>query len=286
MILIKSAAILVRHLNQARTKVQTIGFVPTMGALHRGHISLLEAARRGNDLTVCSIFVNPTQFNDPKDFEKYPVTLEKDIEILEANGVDILFLPSVDEVYPRGTSNLQQYDLGFLETILEGYYRPGHFQGVCQVMHRLLDMVQPDDLYMGQKDYQQCMVIRKLIELTGMTARLHPCPTLREADGLAMSSRNMRLDESSRQKAVIISQVLQRVCAALQPGPLEPITSAAELALAENGFKTDYVAIAAADNLELLDEWDGKRPLVALAAAYLGEVRLIDNMFIPITNSH
>ena len=286
MILIKSAAILARHLVQARNNRQNIGFVPTMGALHRGHISLLNAARQGNNLTVCSIFVNPTQFNDTRDFEKYPVTLEKDIDMLEENGVDILFLPSVAEIYPAGTQQDTHYALGYLESILEGHYRPGHFQGVCQVMQRLLEIVQPNDLYMGQKDYQQCMVDKKLIALTGMATSLHTCETLREADGLAMSSRNMRLDETARKKAVYISQVLKRVIASIKAGPLETITNAAEQALTENGFRVDYVAIAAAKDLALVQEWDGKEPLVTLAAAYLGEIRLIDNMLIPVTNSH
>lgn len=280
MILIKSAAMLAKQLGMARSDNKSIGFVPTMGALHPGHISLMKAAGKGNALTVCSIFVNPTQFNDPKDFEKYPVTLEKDIELLESNGVDILFLPDLATIYPAGTAILQQYDLGFLETVLEGKYRPGHFQGVCQVMHRLLDLVNPDDLYMGQKDYQQCMVVKRLIELTGMPVILHPCPTLREADGLAMSSRNMRLDAAAREKAVAISQVLQQVCAAVKAGPLAPVMQAAEQTLRDKGFRVDYVNIASADGLSPVADWDGRQQLVVLAAAYLGEIRLIDNMFI------
>lgn len=280
MILIKSAAMLAKQLGMARSDNKSVGFVPTMGALHQGHISLLKAARKGNALTVCSIFVNPTQFNDPKDFEKYPVTLEKDIELLESNGVDILFLPDVVTIYPAGTATLQHYDLGFLETVLEGKYRPGHFQGVCQVMHRLLDLVRPDDLYMGQKDYQQCMVVKRLIELTGMPVILHPCPTLREADGLAMSSRNMRLDAAAREKAVAISQVLLQVRTAVKAGPLAPVMQAAEQTLRDKGFTVDYVAIASADDLRPVPDWDGRQQLVVLAAAYLGEIRLIDNMFI------
>jgi pantoate--beta-alanine ligase len=257
-----------------------------MGALHKGHISLLDAARKGNDLAVCSIFVNPTQFNDPGDFAKYPVTLEKDIALLEASGVDILFLPAVAEIYPNGTGQLPHIALDYLETILEGHYRPGHFQGVCQVMQRLLGIVQPNDLYMGQKDYQQCMVIKKLIRLMGIPTLLHPCPTLREADGLAMSSRNMRLDADARKKAVLISQVLRQICADVKQGDLKSLTGAAEQTLTEHGFKVDYVAIASADNLELVTAWDGIQQLVALAAAYLGEIRLIDNMLIPVVNSY
>ena len=281
MILFKQAVQLGDFLRKALSEKKTVGFVPTMGALHEGHLSLLADSLDQNDLTVCSIFVNPTQFNDPKDFEKYPVTLNKDIEQLVAAGADILFLPGVNEIYPAGTNNLPHYDLGYLETILEGHYRFGHFQGVCQVMHRLLEIVSPDNLYMGQKDYQQCMVVKKLIALTGMKVQLHTCPTLREPDGLAMSSRNMRLNEAQRKQAVAISMVLGRIKQTIVPGPLEPMVQAAELALTQEGFRVDYVAIAAADNLELLKEWDGHRKLVTLAAAYLQEVRLIDNMLIP-----
>ena len=148
-------------------KGKTIGFVPTMGALHAGHISLIKASKNENPITVCSIFVNPTQFNDPKDFEKYPVTIEKDIDMLKEAGCDVLFLPSVEEMYPEGIVTENHYDLGYLETILEGKFRPGHFQGVCMVMQRLLKIVSRIDLYLGQKDYQQCMVIKRLIELMG-----------------------------------------------------------------------------------------------------------------------
>jgi pantoate--beta-alanine ligase len=281
MILIKQVSRLSQLLSRKADKASDVGFVPTMGALHAGHLSLLEAAKLGNDLVVCSIFVNPTQFNDPADFAKYPVTIEKDIELLEKAGVDILFLPTVEEVYPTGTNHLPLYQLGFLETVLEGKFRPGHFQGVCQVMHRLLELVKADHLYMGQKDYQQCMVIEKLLKLTGIPTILHTCATRREPDGLAMSSRNTKLSATERKQAVAISGVLKTITQTVQAGPLEPIVLAAEQALGENGFKVDYVAIAAADTLELVEEWDGQRPLVTLAAAYLNEVRLIDNMLIP-----
>ncbi|KIC95043.1 pantoate--beta-alanine ligase [Flavihumibacter solisilvae] len=281
MIVIKRASLLRTYLDEETTNSSRVGFVPTMGALHEGHLSLIEGAKKENAIVVCSIFVNPTQFNDPKDFEKYPITIEADIELLEKAGVHVLFLPSVTEIYPNGTGQLPSYDLGYLETVLEGKYRPGHFQGVCQVMDRLMQLVKPDNLYMGQKDYQQCMVVKKLIQLTGIKVNLHTCITLRETDGLAMSSRNRRLNAEERQKAVIVSGVLDRIRKTVQPGPLEPIVSAAEQALKENGFKVDYVAVADADSLELPDEWDGSRPLVTLAAVYLNEVRLIDNMLIP-----
>lgn len=280
MILFKQVEPLHQALDKFRQEGRSIGFVPTMGALHQGHLSLLEAARKENETVICSIFVNPTQFNDPSDFEKYPITLEKDIELLIQSDTNLLFLPYVSEIYPNGTGNLPNYTIGFLETILEGKYRPGHFQGVCQVMHRLLEIVKADNLYMGQKDYQQCMVVKRLLELTRIPTRLHTCPTLRETDGLAMSSRNTRLSPVQRAHAVTISQVLKEICETLQPGLTSPLLRAAEQKLENAGFKVDYVALADVDNLELLDHWDGKHSVVALTAAYLGEVRLIDNMLI------
>ncbi len=280
MILFKKTSPLGGWLAGQRSKGNRVGFVPTMGALHRGHLSLIEASREANALTVASIFVNPTQFNDPKDFEKYPVTIEKDIELLETAGADVLFLPSVAEIYPGGTGHLQHYDLGYLETVLEGQYRPGHFQGVCNVMQRLMDGVKPDNLYMGQKDYQQCMVVKRLLQLMGSPARLYPCPTLREPDGLAMSSRNTRLGPEERKKAPAIYQALQYLEAHLRPGPTAAVLKQAEDMLTAHAFRVDYVAIADADTLEPVNEWDGRRKVAALAAAFQQEVRLIDNLLL------
>lgn len=278
MILFKKTADLQIFLSEKRQSGAKIGFAPTMGALHQGHISLINTSTNNTAITVSSIFVNPTQFNNAADFEKYPITIEKDIDMLEHAGCDVLLLPSVAEMYPQGTQNLPRYDLGFIETVLDGKYRPGHFQGVCQVVHRLLDIVEPDVLFLGQKDYQQCMVIKKMIELTGLTTKLAICPTLREADGLAMSSRNMRLNTAERSKAVLISQTLQFVKQQIKPGYLGDTKERASNYLNAEGFKTDYVEIADADTLQLQDCWDGTMPLVILAAAFLHEVRLIDNM--------
>jgi pantoate--beta-alanine ligase len=285
MILFKKARDLRKWLDIQQEKGRTAGFVPTMGALHKGHISLLTTASQQHPVTVCSIFVNPTQFNDPKDFEKYPVTIEEDIRLLEEAGCDVLFLPSVKEMYPGGTGQAglaTPYDLGYLETVLEGKFRPGHFQGVCMVVHRLLEMVQPQGLYLGQKDYQQCMVITRLVELMGESKNITVtiCPTLREADGLAMSSRNMRLNETERKQAVTISKTLSRIKDKIQPGDLSAIKKEAVATLEENGFKVDYVEVASAKDLSLIDHWDGKQSLVALIAAFMNEVRLIDNMIV------
>lgn len=279
MILIKKEDDLSRWLGKQRLAGKSIGFVPTMGALHEGHISLIDISKKNAEITVCSIFVNPTQFNDPKDFQKYPITIEKDIQMLEKAGTDVLFLPEVKEIYPGGINGLEKYDLGRLELLLEGAARPGHFQGVCQVMRRLLEAVRADHLFMGQKDYQQCMVVRRLLEIIGLPTLLHPSPIIREADGLAMSSRNVRLSEEQRKKAVAIYQALVKLKEEWQAdgaAKVEPLTKQATRILEENGFRVDYVAIADPVTLEPLVP--GQRTAIALVAAFMGEVRLIDNM--------
>lgn len=255
-------------------------FVPTMGALHPGHLALVQMAQKMNLPVVASIFVNPTQFNDPKDFEAYPQTIGADIQKLTSAGCEVLFLPTVSEMYPTGTHNLPTYALGSLETVLEGKYRPGHFQGVCQVVHRLLSMVQPQVLVMGEKDFQQCMVINKLIALEGLEVTLHTCPTLREADGLAMSSRNMRLSPQERTQAIALYKALQFVAANAGTQSYRALEAQAAAQLLEAGFsKVDYISIAHAETLFPVED---NAPLPAnariLGAAFLGNVRLIDNI--------
>jgi len=278
MILFKKATDITNYLSKIRESGSSIGFVPTMGALHQGHISLISISKKVNVVTVCSIFVNPTQFNDAKDFSNYPSTIEKDIDALEQAGCDVLFLPSVSEIYPNGTQNSHIYNLGYLETVLEGKYRPGHFQGVCMVVHRLLSIIPASELYLGQKDYQQCMVIKRLIEIEHIDTVINICPTLREQSGLALSSRNMRLSDADKVQALKIIEALTYIKNKIKPGALIELKQTAIHNLTNAGFKVDYVEIADADNLEIIDSWDGKRKLVCLAAAFLGEVRLIDNL--------
>jgi len=280
MIIIHKAQFLTDYLTKQRNKGLTIGFVPTMGALHDAHISLVNRSAAECDITVCSIFVNPTQFNDLSDYNKYPVTLENDTRMLAASKATVLYAPTAGEVYPEGTASLEHYDLGYLETLLEGQFRPGHFQGVCQVMSRLLKTVDPDKLFMGQKDYQQCMVIKKLLDYLNQKAKLVTCPTLREQDGLAMSSRNMRLNAVQRKQAPLIFEVLSDIRDQLIAGNLTQLKQAAANTLNKGGFKVEYVEIADASSLYPCNEWDGRKRLVALVAAFLGEVRLIDNMLL------
>ena len=284
MILFKKITDLHNWLDDQQKKGRRLGFVPTMGALHNGHISLIDTSKKENDITVCSIFINPAQFNDPTDFNKYPVTIENDIRMLEAAGNDVLFLPPVKEIYPVDMANdiNRNYELGSIETILEGKFRPGHFQGVCRVVQRLLEIVQPDNLYLGQKDYQQCMVITRLVELLNPDRKInmHICPTVREADGLAMSSRNMRLIKAERERAVEIYQSLMMIKENLNQQSLPTIRKLAQTQLEKKGFKIDYVEIADAENLFPVNRWNGKSKLVALVAVFLNEVRLIDNMLL------
>ncbi|HEU4610352.1 MAG TPA: pantoate--beta-alanine ligase [Chitinophagaceae bacterium] len=278
MIIIKTRADLKACLDKYRKRGAQLGFVPTMGALHQGHQQLLLEARKACDLVVCSIFVNPTQFNDPVDFQRYPVTLDQDLLLVSAANSDLLFLPSTETLYPEGLHQLEQYDLGFLETIFEGSHRPGHFQGVCQVMSRLLNLVQPDQLFMGAKDYQQCMVIDWLLKHEGMQTALIKVDTVREKDGLAMSSRNLRLSEEERSIAPTLYATLQKVAERLASVPAGEALQEGRQDLERAGFRVDYLEIADANSLQPLEEWDGQRPLVLLAAAFLGSVRLIDNL--------
>jgi len=280
MILFKKSSDITNYLQRNSKSGFRIGFVPTMGALHQGHISLIDISKKANSFTVCSIFVNPTQFNDAKDFDNYPSTIEKDIDALEKAGCDILFLPSVLEMYPNGTQNALSYDLGYLETVLEGKYRPGHFQGVCLVVHRLLNIIPAHQLYLGQKDYQQCMVIKKLVEIEKIKTTINICPTLRENSGLAMSSRNMRLSDKDKKLALILFETLSYLKKNIKPGELSELKQTAIYNLINAGFKVDYIEIADAGNLDIIEHWDGNRKLVAVAAAFLGEVRLIDNLLL------
>lgn len=284
MILFKKITDLHKWLDVQHKKGHRMGFVPTMGALHYGHISLIEASKKENSFTVCSLFINPAQFNDPNDFTKYPVTLENDIMMLEAAGNDVLFLPSVKEIYPgdKATNIHTNYELGYLETVLEGKFRPGHFQGVCRVVQRLLEIVQPDNLYLGQKDYQQCMVISRLVEILNFDRKInvHICPTVRETDGMAMSSRNLRLNKEERKRATEIYRCLCMIKGNLHQQDLAIIRKEAQTHLEKAGFKIDYVEIADAGNLFPVTIWNGKSQLVALIAVFLNEVRLIDNMLL------
>ncbi|MEO8719760.1 MAG: pantoate--beta-alanine ligase [Ginsengibacter sp.] len=280
MIIFKHQTDLNKFLQKKSFSGRSIGFVPTMGALHSGHLSLLKKCTKVCQITVCSIFVNPTQFNNPDDFKKYPKTVEKDILILEENGCDILFLPDEKEIYPDEASRKKEYNLGYLETILEGKFRPGHFQGVCQVVEKLLHIVEPDILFLGQKDFQQCMVIKRLIEILQADVRLIICPILREENGLAMSSRNLRLNATEIQTAASMHQSLISIKDNLISTNFVSLKNEAIKSLENKGFRVEYLELATTENLELVIDFQNGQSLILLIAAFLNNVRLIDNLLI------
>lgn len=281
MIVYKEAGSLKEQVAKRKLYGKTVGFVPTMGALHTGHISLINASRKQCDITIASIFVNPAQFNDLRDYEKYPVTISNDILLLERAGCDILFIPSVNEMYPDCTGSNHHYELGDIEFLLEGKYRPGHFQGVCLIVHKLLAIVVPDFLFMGQKDYQQLLVVRRLVKLYQLPVKLIAGSTSREASGLAMSSRNLRLSDEQRQKATGIFTMLQYLKCNLAFAPPRDLEDYATNYLLNNGFeKVDYVSIADANTLQPLSSVLPHANSIALVAAFMADVRLIDNLLL------
>jgi len=263
-------------LDVRRMSGQSIGFVPTMGALHEGHIALVQRARAENDVVGCSIFVNPIQFNNPEDLEKYPRTLERDLEMLKEAGCDLVFVPSVKEMYPEPVT--QKYDFGALERVMEGKSRPGHFNGVAVVVKKLLDIFRPDRAYFGEKDYQQLCIIQALVNKTSLPVEIVPCPTIREGDGLAMSSRNRRLSDEERRVAPEIFTTLMAVKDQAGKVPVAELKKWASDRIAGFGMVIDYFEIAEAGTLQPVDNWHAGAPLRAFAACFLGNVRLIDNM--------
>jgi pantoate--beta-alanine ligase len=264
-----------------RKNGETIGFVPTMGALHEGHLTLIERANQTCSRSVASIFVNPTQFNDPKDLEKYPRMPEKDCALLESVGCHAVFLPSVTEIYPPGKDLTLRLNFGELDKVMEGHFRPGHFDGMATVVKRLLDIVQPHQLFMGQKDFQQLTIVREMLRLLGSPVELVMCPTIREADGLAKSSRNARLTTDMRATAPIIYQTLLEVSARVQAQePLPQIQAWAMRHLADAGLRPEYVDIVDGIRLRPLRHQSDADFMVACVAVWAGDVRLIDNLVI------
>ncbi len=267
----------------ARAEGKTVGFVPTMGALHEGHLSLIKRAKRQTEFTVCSIFVNPTQFDDKGDLKHYPRPIERDRALLESVDCDLLFLPPVEEVYPKDAMNEKlNYDFGYIDQPMEGEFRKGHFDGVAQVVNRLLDIVIPDQLFMGQKDYQQFLIIKKLIELTKRPTELVRCDIVREADGLAMSSRNVRMAPKERQKAVWLSKTLKETKTLFEQGYAIPDLEKRAITQLNSieGIKVVYFDIVDAENLKKVTKRVDGQQLIACVAVFLHPVRLIDNMLL------
>lgn len=275
----KEIAPLKAHLKARRTGPVSVGFVPTMGALHDGHVSLVRASQQANTVTVCSIYVNPTQFGNPEDLAKYPRTLEKDLQILEANACDIVFCPETEEMY--GTTGAVAISFPGLDTILEGEFRPGHFSGVAQVVAKLFHIVQPDRAYFGQKDFQQVAVISRMVTALNFDVEIVSMPIVREPDGLAMSSRNQRLTPEQRRQATILHASLQETKEQLRNGKsLSGMIEVIRSRCAGQDVKLEYLALVDRENFTLLETITGTRAAVILIAAQVGPVRLIDNLFL------
>ncbi|MEO8861449.1 MAG: pantoate--beta-alanine ligase [Ginsengibacter sp.] len=282
MIILKHSEDLQSYLGEIKKNRKTIGFVPTMGALHEGHLSLLKKCREISDVAICSIFVNPAQFNSVEDYNKYPSNIENDILLLEENGCDILFMPSEKEIYPDVASKSRYFELDYLEEILEGKFRPGHFQGVCLVVEKLLNIISPDFLILGQKDYQQFLVIKKLIHIMGKEIKIVLCPILREPNGLAMSSRNLRLTATENNTASMLHSALEKINNNLSPGSFLGLKKEAIVQLDKASFKVDYLELAKSENLEIIEDYtcEHEEEYIILVAAFLNKVRLIDNILV------
>ncbi len=274
---LKSKKTLIDYVERQREMGKKIGFAPTMGALHQGHLSLYKAAKKENDEVISSIFVNPTQFNNPDDFQKYPKTLEKDLELLEKAGVDAVYVPNVEEMYPDGL-NSKKYDFDGLENEMEGKYRPGHFDGVGTIVEELFRQVQPHNAYFGEKDYQQLAIIKKMVEKTKLPVKIHGVPTLREEDGLAMSSRNVRLTEPQRKEATIIYETLTKVKEWFKVLSVEEIKLRVLEIFRNSNFELEYFVIADEKTLKETDYFYKDKNYRAFIVAYADTVRLIDNM--------
>lgn len=257
---------------------QKIALVPTMGALHKGHVSLVKIAQQHADIVVCSIFVNPTQFTDPKDLERYPRPLQHDIEMLEEAGCDFVFMPSVKEMYPVPEN--WHIDLGPAEFLLEGEFRRGHYQGVTQIVKKLFDAVDPDLAFFGQKDFQQVLMIRNMVAHFNLPVEIISCPIIREEDGLAMSSRNIHLSAAEHEHALVLSKALSYVKAHFQTDSIENLLQKAKTIIQQvEGVELDYFTIANGETL-LPETNKNAQHVVALVAAKVGETRLIDNMML------
>jgi len=253
-----------------------IGFVPTMGALHQGHLSLVMRSKRENEVTVVSIFVNPTQFNDSRDLEKYPRTLDADVNLLSQVGCDIVFAPTVDEMYPEKDTRI--FNFGTLETVMEGRHRPGHFNGVAQIVSKLFDAVQPHIAYFGEKDFQQLAIIREMVKQLNYTITIAGCPIVRESSGLALSSRNMLLSAEEHKKAPIIYQILSESCIFVAQKQPHEVRNWVLNKFQNTGLDVEYFEIVDGYSLQPVSSWNESDYIVGCIAVFCGKIRLIDNI--------
>lgn len=270
---------LFQTINNLKAQKKTIGFVPTMGALHKGHISLVKEAQKTCNATVVSIFVNPVQFNNSTDLQTYPRTLEADLALLEAQGCNVVFVPQVSDMYPNGLENLESYNFGELETVMEGAFRPGHFNGVAVVVKRLFDMVQADFAFFGIKDFQQVAIVKELVKQYNLPTQIVVCPIVREADGLAMSSRNVRLTADERKQAVQISQTLFAAQNMVHTHSVQEVKDFVTQTInSVPALEVEYFEIVDDERLQPVQLWNAAQNIVGCVAVNVGAVRLIDNI--------
>ncbi|MFW6203199.1 MAG: pantoate--beta-alanine ligase [Marinilabilia sp.] len=275
--LIKTSEVLRERVSARRKKGDIIGFVPTMGALHEGHLSLVKKAGKECDAVVVSIFVNPNQFNDPKDLERYPRDVETDMELLERTPCELLFVPSVEEIYPEPDTRV--FDFGQLDKVMEGKHRPGHFNGVAQVVSRLFHIVRPDKAYFGQKDFQQLAIVRDMVRQLNLGTDVVAGSIIREPDGLAMSSRNLLLTEKQRKSAPLIADTLLESCNFVEGKSVREVQKVVTEKINSNpDLNVEYFEIVDGHTLQPVDNWTESDYIVGCIAVYAGEVRLIDNV--------
>ncbi|WP_455590930.1 pantoate--beta-alanine ligase [Bacteroides sp.] len=265
------------ELSALKAQGKKVGLVPTMGALHAGHASLVKRSVKENEVTVVSVFVNPTQFNDKEDLLKYPRTLDADCQLLEACGATLVFAPSVEEIYPE--PDTRQFSYAPLDTVMEGAFRPGHFNGVCQIVSKLFDAVMPHRAYFGEKDFQQLAIIREMVQQMNFDLEIVGCPIVREEDGLALSSRNARLSEAERENALKISQTLFKSRTFAAEHSVDETQKFVEDAIAAApGLRLEYFEIVDGNTLQKIKDWDDTSYAVGCITVFCGEVRLIDNI--------
>lgn len=265
------------HLDECRSLGREIGLVPTMGALHEGHIRLVERCVEENPVCVVSVYVNPTQFNDPNDLLSYPRTPEQDAEMLRKAGCKYVFMPSNEEMYPE--TDTRKFHFGPLESVMEGRFRPGHFNGVAQIVSKLFDAVRPNRAYFGEKDFQQLAIIRQMTKDLNYPIEIVPCPIVREKDGLAMSSRNRRLSSEEREKAPRIAELLAKsITFASAKSIRETVSFVTEGLASDSVFRLDYFEIVDGNTLQPVENWEDSEFIVGCVAVFCGPVRLIDNI--------